>query len=38
MYQSSNEIGAPAQAPYELSTDPESGGAVLTMTPGTPAL
>ena len=33
IYQSSNEIGASAQAPYELSTDPESGASVLTLTP-----
>ena len=33
MYQSSNEIGSPVQAPYEMSIDPESGASVLTLTP-----
>ena len=33
MYQASNEVGAPPQAPYEMTVDPESGGAVLTLTP-----
>ena len=33
MYQSSNDVGAPEQAQYEMSMDPESGGALLTISP-----